>query len=122
MDLDELLTALRTASADPVVTRLCEQLNAWKSSPSTTAELRELVERYFGNTWIERDQEHQLAYELWSTFRDGAIEGQPGMTMNERLSAFSLLERYDAAREENTKATVLAKLRTPEEWQRGLGQ
>ena len=115
MHLDDLLASLNDASSDPVVARLCKYIGAWKADQATTAELRELVERYIGNTWIEREGDHKVVYKLWSKFRDEAIDALPEMTMNERLSAFSLFERYDTTSDEAAKATVLKKLRTPEE-------
>lgn len=117
MHLDDLLAALRQTSEDPVVARLCAYVEAWKVDQTSTAELRELVERYIGNTWIASDEEHKNVYRLWSAFREQAIEGLPGMTMNERLSMFSLFERYDASPQEAAKAQVLAKLKTPQEAQ-----
>ena len=115
MHLDDLLASLQDASSDPVVKGLREYIDEWKADQATTAELGKHVERYIGNTWIEREEDHNVVYGLWSKFRDETIEGLPGMTMNERLSAFSLFERYDGTSNEAAKATVLAKLRTPDE-------
>jgi hypothetical protein len=114
MNLDNLLDSLGEASTDPVVVKLCEYIVEWKTSQATASDLRESVERFIGNTWILREDEHKLVYRLWSTFRDDAVEGLPRMPMNERLSAFSLSERYDAESDEGTKARILAKLGIPE--------
>jgi hypothetical protein len=117
MHLDDLLASRNAASRDPVIARLCKHIGAWKANEATAVDLRELVERYIGNTWIEREGDHRVVYGLWSKFRDEAIDALSGMTMNERSSAFSLFERYDATSDEAGKATVLKKLRTPEEVQ-----
>jgi hypothetical protein len=49
---------------------------------------------------------------MWSLFRDEAISGIGGMTMNERLYAFSLSERFDACTDENSRLVIYKKLHT----------
>lgn len=93
MTLDELVTAMRQASNDPVALKLSDLLVDWKDDRSDVKELETAVERYIGNTWIASTAEHEKIYSFWSQFRDDAIHGISGMTMNERLHSFSLFLR-----------------------------
>ena len=95
MLLGELIPALREASSDPVVIRLIELLEDWRADTRTTEDLRQSVERYIGKSWIASDQNHEKIYALWAAFRDECIVGRGGMTMNERLFCFNLLDVWD---------------------------
>ena len=110
MDFDGLVTSMRHTSNDPVVLRLCELLAQWKNSDSNVHELESLVEHYIGNTWIANDTDHKEIYRLWSEFRDDAVRGIHGMTMNERLFCFSLLPRFDSANTDQQRKALYAKL------------
>jgi len=82
----------------------------WKESEDTAEQLRQGIERYLGNTWIEKNDDHSKIYRMWASFRDDAIAGIGGMTMNERLYWFGLFNRYDASRNESDKLLVYKKL------------
>ena len=110
MILGELIPALREASSDPVVIRLIKLLEDWRADTSTTEDLRQSVERYIGNSWIASDQDHKKVYSLWAAFRDECIAGRGGMTMNERLFCFNLLDVWDDAPDEDTRARIRRKV------------
>ena len=110
MTLDELAKAIRAVSTEPVVKGLARLLLDWKSDDSTADELRDRVERYLGNTWVEKEEDHSRIYGLWSAFRDEAIAGVGGMTMNERLYCFSLFRRFDACHHDDEKRAIYRKL------------
>lgn len=110
MDLDELAAAITQASGDPAVTRLSGLLIAWKNDAANVKELVNTVERFIGNTWIASATEHAKVYGLWSEFRDDAIHGIGGMTMNERLYFFSLFARWDGAKDDLEREAIYAKL------------
>jgi len=110
MDFDGLVTSMRKTSNDPAVLKLCELLAQWKNGDSNVHELESLVEHYIGNTWIASDTDHKEIYRLWSEFRDGAVRGIHGMTMNERLFGFSLLPRFDSASTDQQRKALYAKL------------
>jgi len=100
MNLDELANRLRVNFVDPAVQRLGAALLEWKTDSSTVVELRERIERYIGNSWIATEEDHRAVYGLWSSFRDDAINRIGGMTMNERLYWFGLVDRFDGSNEQ----------------------
>jgi hypothetical protein len=110
MTLGELIPALCTASSDPVVAKLAQYIEDWRSDTRTTEDLRQSVERFIGNSWISRTQEHEAVYALWSAFRDDCILGRGGMTINERLYSFDLLEVWDSAPNEESRAAIRRKV------------
>ena len=110
MNLDELSQEISKVSSEKVVQDLSRFLVEWKDSKETAEELKEGIERYIGNTWIEKNEDHLKIYRLWSEFREAAISGIGGMTMNERLYWFGLFNRYDACKNEEEKLLVYRKL------------
>lgn len=110
MTLDQLAVAIRNVSPDREVQRLAELLVQWKDDDSSVDELRDRVEHHLGNTWIESDAVHKKVYGLWSEFVADPIAWIHGMTMNERVHCFSLVERYDEAKTKAQKKPFYAKL------------
>ena len=110
MVLSELIHALREASSDPDAIRLTELIEDWRLDGSTSEDLRQSVERFIGNSWISSTQEHEAVYALWSAFRDYCIVGRAGMTMNERLYCFDLLEAWDGAPDDASRAIIRRKI------------
>jgi hypothetical protein len=110
MTIDELVSAICRTSPDAVVQGLAQLLVEWKRSPANVNELRLQVDRYVGNSWIADDSVHAIVHGMWSAFCKTAIEGISGMTMNERLFHFGLLEEFDNADTSQAKEGIYAKL------------
>ncbi|MBD9480135.1 hypothetical protein [Pseudoxanthomonas sp. PXM02] len=110
MNLEELGQKIRAVSADPAVQGVADQLAAWKDSPATADELSMTMERYIGNVWIGSDSDHQQVLTLWSAFQKSSIEVIRGMTMNERLYSFSLLDRFESLQSDGDRQALYAKL------------
>ena len=110
MNLDELEQEIRAVSTDSVVQGVADQLAAWKAGSATADELAATLERYIGNVWIGTDQDHERVYALWSAFRRDAISAIHGMTMNERLYVFGLLERFDSLQGDADRQALYRKL------------
>lgn len=110
MNLDELSDEISKVSSENVVQDLSRLLVEWKDNNETARQLKEGIERYLGNTWIKKNEDHSKIYRLWSSFRDEAISGIDGMTMNERLYWFGLFDRFDASRSEEEKLLLYRKL------------
>ncbi len=110
MNLDELAQAFRNVSNEKLLSDLAQYVEAWKSDDRNIEELETMVERFFGNAWLPSEADHSEAYGLWKAFRDDAIRGVGGMTMNERLYLFGLFERFDAINSEEEKDVIYSKL------------
>jgi uncharacterized protein YbdZ (MbtH family) len=110
MTLDELAVAIRNVSPRQEVQRLAEMLIQWKGDDSSVDDLRDRVEDYIENTWTKSDAVRQQVYDLWAQFAADPIAWIHGMTMNERVYCFSLVEPYDAARTKAKKKPFYAKL------------
>ena len=110
MNLDELSETISKVSSENVVQDLSRFLVEWKDNEETAEELKDGIERYIGNTWIEKNEDHEKICQMWSSFRDEAISGIGGMTMNERLYLFGLFERFDACANQEDKLLVYRKL------------
>jgi hypothetical protein len=110
MNLDELEEKIRAISSDPEIRGVANQLTAWKDNLATVHDLALAMERYIGNIWISSSQDHDRVYALWSAFRQESIEAIRGMTMNERLFSFGLLERFDALQSDSDRQALYAKL------------
>ena len=110
MNLDELSENVSKVSSEKVVQDLSRFLVEWKDNEETAEELKDGIEKYIGNTWIEKNEDYEKVYQMWSSFRDEAISEIGGMTMNERLYLFGLFERFDACVNEEDKLLVYRKL------------
>ncbi len=61
------------------------------------AEIQE-IDRIFGHTWLKDAVPFNEAFAKWREFRDEYLPfAVRGMTVNERLHAFGLLDAYDRA-------------------------
>jgi hypothetical protein len=105
--LQSLRENLIQADAD-IVNLLLARIAAWKLSQETPDELDDMLERVLGHSWFSSDRLHFQVYELVLLFRS-KITGFGGMTMNERLVIFDLMERWDRSSEHERDA-LYAKL------------
>jgi len=110
MNLDELAQEFRKISNEKLLSELAQNIEAWKSDDRNVKELETMVERFFGNVWLPSEEDHSKAYGLWQAFKDDAVLGIGGMTMNERLYLFGLFERFDTSTTEEEKNAVYTKL------------
>ena len=110
MNYNEYINEIDKLSDDETVARLRKHLAKWKQDDTNVIELADSIERFFGNSWIENEETHNYLYRLWSNFKKEAIEGIGGMSMNERLYWFGLLERFDSLQTDTAKKVIYAKL------------
>lgn len=109
MTLGELEDIVRATSPEPAAQQLASLLRSWKDDDTTVEALREQVERFIGNAWIEREEHHNAICAAWSAFVGSTIASVKGMTMNERLYLFGLERRFEEAPDEQ-KSMLYAKV------------
>ena len=105
--LQSLRENLIQADAD-IVSLLLARVAAWKLSHETPDELDHMLERVLGHSWFSSDRLHFQVYELVLLFRS-KLTGLAGMTMDERLVIFDLMERWERSSEQERDA-LYAKL------------
>ncbi|MBR7747243.1 hypothetical protein KDM92_11670 [Undibacterium sp. BYS107W] len=110
MTIDETASAISRTSPDVIVQGLSRLLVEWKLSAANVNELQIQVERYIGNSWISDDSTHAAVDALWSAFCKTAIGCIGGMSINERLYHFGLLEMFDNASSSHAREVIYAKL------------
>jgi hypothetical protein len=94
-ELDTLRSQL--GPADAALTDLfLRQIAGWKDDRATPRELLESLDRTLGHVWLTRDETHAKVHRLLEEFRS-TVQSLGGMTMNERLVTFDLLDRWDRA-------------------------
>ena len=62
MNLDELSEEIRKVSSEKVVQDLSGMLLEWKDNDETAEELNARIERYLGNTWVEKNEDYRKIY------------------------------------------------------------
>jgi hypothetical protein len=112
MNLDELTKNIRKVSKEEIVQKLADNIQKWKTDERNAVELRDNVERFLGNTWIEKRTDFDKVYGIWTEFRNSAIDGIGGMTMNERLYRFGLFDLFDNAKNDTEQEKYYRKLIT----------
>ena len=110
MNIDELARAIRFVSNGQNVQRIADCLLEWKQNEETANDLNETIERLLGNSWIKKDKDYDKIYRLWNSFRNEAITGIGGMTMNERLYHFCLFDEFDNCRNQKERLKIYSKL------------
>jgi len=110
MNIDDLTNKIRKVSSEKNVQKLADLIQNWKTDEKNAYELRDIVERYIGNTWIDKNADFEKVYGMWSNFKDSAINEIGGMTMNERLYLFGLFEQFDKSFKKSEKEKFYSKL------------
>jgi hypothetical protein len=99
MTLPELRTALSRLVVPTVGDRklremFVDRLAAWRKDQSTAEDLLQDMNRLLGHVWFKSPDVHQKVFELIEAL--AKIVGEiDGMTMNERLVNFGLLEKWN---------------------------
>jgi hypothetical protein len=94
MLLEELIQSLQSVSEAEAV-GLCLLLNSWIQSNESLKQLEEDVQIYL----LKDATEGNKTSELWESFFNKSVRYISGMTMNERLVVFGLMDRADQADE-----------------------
>ncbi|QFS87414.1 MULTISPECIES: hypothetical protein [unclassified Marinobacter] len=106
MNLDELVTSIPEAD---LKAELSQWVDEWKKDSSDVNRLYELIAKWHGNTWFVDQAAQDGFWANLQSFKQQAIDGLGGMTVNERLYWFGLFDDWDSLGEAG-KERLRAKL------------
>ena len=86
-----------------ITTQLLSRIDSWRRDATTPGQLMTDLDRTLGNVWFSSDEIHRAVYRVLEKFR-ATVESIGGMTMNERLVMFDLMDVWDQATEEGRRA------------------
>lgn len=109
MNLDELVQSIPDEDAN-FRENLNNWIGEWKNSEDDVNTLTYLIGKWHGTVWFKDQKAQNKFYEDWTNFKQNAIDGIGGMTMNERLHWFGLFERFDSCSDEAEKIIIYRKL------------
>ena len=98
MSLDDLIEAIPDAETE-LRKNLVHWVDDWKRNDQSLEALEHLIERWHGNVWFKDAATSNTFHRSWLNFKAEAIDNIGGMTMNERLYIFGLLDLWDASKE-----------------------
>jgi hypothetical protein len=95
MNIDELKKYIPNNRQDLRDSWQIYVINNWKNNDFDIDTLEEIMNKWYGNVWIGNNSEHEIFYNAMSKFIHEKIRKIGGMTMNERLYEFGLLDEFD---------------------------
>ncbi len=107
MDLDELVNSVPESE---LRAQLSNWVDEWKTDESDVERLSELIGKWHGNVWFRDREAQDEFYERFQKFRKQAIQNLGGMTVNERLYWFGLIDNWDSA-DSKSRIRIRVKLR-----------
>jgi hypothetical protein len=96
-DIKQELTQLRARLSIPdaaLVDLFLKRLSFWSEDGSTAEDLVKDLDRTLGHIWFSTNEDHATVALIIARLRD-TVAAIGGMTMNERLFFFDLLDRWD---------------------------
>ena len=94
MNIDELVNSI---AEDEHRISLARWVDEWKKDDTDVHNLYRLIVKWHGNVWFQNQEKHDGFRSDLQAFKESAIDGLGGMTVNERLYWFGLFEAWDHA-------------------------
>ena len=108
-EITQEFAVLRARPSSPdaaLVDVFLKRLDHWREDESTVEDLVSELDRTLGHIWFSSNEAHATLALIIARLRD-SVAAVGGMTMNERLYAFDLLDRWD--RSSDAERDVLYK-------------
>ena len=96
-DITQEFALLRPRLSSPdaaLVDLFLKRFDRWQEDESTVEELVSELDRTLGHIWFSSNEAHATVALIIARLRD-TVAAIGGMTMNERLYAFDLFDRWD---------------------------
>lgn len=110
MTLDELVDSIPDNESE-LKQSLAEWILYWKNDETGVHRLDSMLGKWHGNVWFKNDFDSNNLWKNILNFKSQIIDKIGGMTLNERLYHFSLMEIWDNSdkkRQETIKFKLLA--------------
>jgi hypothetical protein len=102
MTLDDLVNSIPVSEGN-LRNELAHWVSEWKTKGDSLDRLSALIGKWHGNVWFKDANASNAFHRNWTQFKAKEIDCIDGMTMNERLFVFGLLDLWDNANEEGRK-------------------
>lgn len=94
MTLDDLVNSIPESEGN-LRKDLAHWVDDWKKSGDSLEQLCSLIEKWHAGVWFSDANASNAFYRNWTQLKAEEIECIGGMTMNERLFVFGLLDLWD---------------------------
>jgi len=92
MNIDELVNSIEEAELRE---NLSHWVSEWKKDETDINKLYALVAKWHGNVWFKDPDQQNKFWSNLQSFKEHAIDGIGGMTVNERLYWFGMFDEWD---------------------------
>lgn len=109
MNIDDLVNSINEPDFK---VELNDWVHKWKNDDADVKSLYELVAKWHGNVWFVDQSNQNLFWKNLQLFKINAVDCINGMTLNERLYWFGLIDKWDNSNED-VQEKIRNKLHAP---------
>ena len=109
MNIDDLVNSINEPDFK---VELNDWVYKWKNDDADVMSLYELVAKWYGNVWFVDQSNQNLFWKNLQLFKINAVDCINGMTLNERLYWFGLIDKWDNSNK-NVQEKIRNKLHAP---------